>query len=86
MPRAVVDMTTNVPPSEYRPRLVMALATALGAALAPTLVLKGLLTGATGGILLTVATGYCPLNAAIRDGRPVDVPKWRTLRSHKVEA
>jgi hypothetical protein len=78
-------MVTNVSASERTPRIVIALAAGLAGGFAPSLLLKGLLTSAAVGILTTVATGYCPINAALERGN-TEMPHWRTLKTHRVEA
>ncbi len=50
-------MVTNVSASERTPRIVIALAAGIAGALAPSLLLKGVLTGAAVAMLTTVATG-----------------------------
>ena len=77
-------METNVSAQERTPRLVIALAAGVAAAVAPTALLKGLFLGSAAGILGTVITGYCPVNAALED-READAAHWRTLRVHRVE-
>ena len=76
-------MVTNVSASERTPRLVIAFATGVVGAFAPSLLLRGLLTGTAFAILATVATGYCPINAAL-DESGAETPHWRTLRVHRV--
>jgi hypothetical protein len=78
-------MVTNVSTSERTPRIAIALAAGIAGAFAPSLLLKGLLTGAAVAVLTTVATGYCPINAAL-DGPNTEMPHWRTLKTHRVEA
>jgi hypothetical protein len=77
-------MVTNVSASERTPRLVIALAAGIAGVFAPGLLLKGLLTGAAAAMLATVATGYCPINAA-RDESNAETPHWRTLKTYRVE-
>jgi DUF2892 family protein len=77
-------MERNVSASERTPRLVIALAAGVAGAIAPGLLLKGVLTGAAAALLATVATGYCPINAALEDGHD-DTPHWRTLKTYRVE-
>jgi Protein of unknown function (DUF2892) len=78
-------MVTNVSVSERTPRIVLALTAGIAGACAPGLWLKGLLTGAAVAMLATVATGYCPINAAL-NGENSETPHWRTLKTHRVEA
>jgi len=78
-------MMTNVSASERTPRIVIALAAGLAGAFAPSLLLRGLLTSAAVAMLTTVATGYCPINAAL-EGGTIETPHWRTLKTHRVEA
>jgi len=78
-------MVTNVSASERTPRIVIALAAGLAGAFAPSLLLRGLLTSAAVAMLTTVATGYCPINAAL-EGGTTETPHWRTLKTHRVEA
>jgi hypothetical protein len=77
-------MPQNVKPSEALPRVVIAIAAGTAAAWAPKVSLKALLLGVAGGMLATVATGYCPVNTLTRR-RTVERPTWRTLRSWRVE-
>jgi len=83
-PRVGAEMVTNVSSSERTPRLVIALAAGVAGALAPTLLLKGVLTGAAVALLATVATGYCPITAALEETN-AETPHWRTLKTHRVE-
>jgi hypothetical protein len=83
-PRVGVEMEANVSASERTPRLVIALAAGVGAALAPGSFVRGLLVAGAAAMLATVATGYCPVNAALNDGDRQ--PQWRTLRTYRVEA
>ena len=77
-------MAPNVAASERSPRLVVAAAAGVAAVLVPGFLWKGLcLAGATA-MLATVATGYCPLNAAL-DERHGDAPHWRPLKTFRVE-
>jgi len=78
-------MVTNVSAAERTPRIAIALTAGVAGALAPSLWLKGLLTGAAVAMLTTAATGYCPINAAL-DGENAETPHWRTLKTHRVEA
>ena len=82
--RVDAKVETNVSTRERTPRLVMVLAAAVGAAFAPSVVLKGFLLGSAAAMLATVATGYCPINAALLHGGAT-APGWRTLRTHRVE-
>jgi hypothetical protein len=77
-------METNISASERTPRLVIALAAGVAAAAAPSGLLKNVLLGLAAAILTTVATGYCPINASL-DHSGEEVPRWRTLRTHRVE-
>ena len=77
-------MEANVSAAERTPRLVIALAAGVGAALAPGLFIRGLLVAGGAAILATVVTGYCPINAALNDGDRE--PQWRTLKRYRVEA
>jgi hypothetical protein len=84
-PRVGAEMVTNVSASERTPRIVIALAAGLAGAFAPSLLLKALLAGTAVAVLTTVATGYCPINAALDEGN-AEAPHWRTLKTHRVEA
>ena len=77
-------MVRNVPSVERTPRVVVALAAGVGAALARSATVKTMLFGLAGGLLTTVAIEYCPLNA-LRDRRGPPPSRWRTLRSWRVE-
>lgn len=78
-------MTQNVPAEQQIPRIAMAAAAGVGAALIPGVWAKTGLFAAAAGLLASVATGYCPLTAALNGGQP-DTPEWRTLKSFRVEA
>ena len=82
--RVGAEMEPNVTASERTPRLMVAAAAGVGAALAPGFLLKGLFLAGATALLATVATGYCPINAALaeRDG---DAPHWRSLKTFRVE-
>jgi hypothetical protein len=84
MRRVGAEMVTNVSASERTPRVVFALAAGIAGAFAPSLFLKGILTGAAIAMLTTVATGYCPINTAL-DESDGEGPHWRTLKTHRVE-
>jgi hypothetical protein len=83
-PRVGVEMESNVSASERTPRLVIALAAGVAAALAPGLLLKSILLAGATAMMATVATGYCPINAALTD-RELEAPHWRTLKTYRVE-
>ena len=76
-------MNSNVGESELAPRIVIAFGVGMAAMLAPGLLLKGLLLVSATGLLATVATGYCPINAALGE-RPTEAPHWRTLKAYRV--
>jgi hypothetical protein len=78
-------MTANVSASERVPRIVMAIAVGIGALFATRILLKGLLAGTAATILATVATGYCPINAALQNSDSA-APRWRTLKTYRVDA
>ena len=77
-------MGPNVVPSERLPRVVVASAAAVAAVLVPGMFLKGLCFAGAAALLATVATGYCPINAALHD-RDGEAPHWRTLKTFRVE-
>jgi hypothetical protein len=83
-PRVDAKVETNISTRERTPRLVMVVAAGVAAAFAPSIALKGLLLGSAAAMLATVATGYCPINAALVRGG-ANAPGWRTLRTHRVE-
>ena len=83
-PRVDGEMESNVAASERTPRLVIALAAAVAATVAPGLVLKSLLVAGATAMVATVATGYCPINAALHD-RDAEGVQWRTLKTYRVE-
>ena len=82
-PPVGVEMESNISASERTPRLLIALVAGVGAALAPGVFTKSLLVAGATAMLATVATGYCPVNAALDDRDPQ--PHWRTLKTHRVE-
>jgi hypothetical protein len=78
-------MIQNVPAEQQIPRIAMAVAAGVSAAMIPGALAKAGLLGVAAGLLASVATGYCPLTAALsRDS--TDAPTWRTLKSFHVEA
>jgi hypothetical protein len=80
---AVAEMQPNIEDTERTPRLAVAIAAGAAAFMAPGFLLKGLLlTGATA-VLATVATGYCPVKAALGE-RDLEEAHWRTLKTHRV--
>jgi hypothetical protein len=78
-------MQPNVADSEQTPRLMIALAAGVAATLVPGRFLKGLFLASAAGMLATVATRYCPINAAL-DAQDPEPPHWRTLKTFRVEA
>jgi hypothetical protein len=78
-------MIQNVSADQRIPRIAMAIAAGVGAALAPAVWLKTGLFAASAGLLASVATGYCPINAAMESGEQPQ-PQWRTLKTYRVEA
>ena len=78
-------MIQNVSAEQRLPRIVIAIAAGIGAALAPSVSLKTGLFAAAAGLLASVATGYCPINAAMERGEEPQ-PRWRTLKTYRVEA
>jgi hypothetical protein len=83
-PRVGVEMESNVSASEQTPRLVIALAAGVAAAIAPGVLLKSVLVAGATAMLATVATGYCPINAVLNE-RDAAAPHWRTLKTYRVE-
>ena len=81
---AGVDMQRNVTASERTPRLALAVAASIVALATPGRLLKGLILASAAGMLATVATGYCPINAAL-DASDAEAPHWRTLKTFRVE-
>ena len=82
-------MQQNIGSEERIPRIVMALAAAVGASGIRSTLWKGAFLGVAAGLLGTVATGYCPISAAIgRDtsGETSEPPQWRTIKTWRVEA
>lgn len=79
-------MIQNVPADQHIPRIAMAVAAGVAAALVPSTVLKTGLFAAAAGLLGSVATGYCPINAALGRENDSDEPHWRTLKTYRVEA
>jgi hypothetical protein len=77
-------MVRNLQPAEYGPRVGVALATGIAAVLARGNASKLLLLSVGAGLLVTVTTGYCPVNAALERAED-DVPRWRTLKTYRVE-
>jgi hypothetical protein len=79
-------MTQNVPAEQHIPRIAAAVAAGIGAALVPAAWLKTGLFAAAAGLLASVATGYCPLTAALDSANADAEPQWRTLKTYRVEA
>jgi 4-hydroxybenzoate polyprenyltransferase len=80
-------MVHNVPDTQHVPRIAMAVAAAVGAVFVGTTWLKTGLFATAAGLLASVATGYCPLNAAIDRREDAQTPPhWRTLKTYRVEA
>ena len=78
-------MEQNIGTKERIPRVAMAVAAAVGASAAGSNWTKGALMVLAGGLLSTVATGYCPISAAL--GRDTtEEPAWRTIKTWRVEA
>jgi hypothetical protein len=74
----------NVRATEWVPRVAIAVGVASGALGAPKWLRIGLY-GLSVAALATVATQYCPINAALMrrsDARA----RWTTLRTHRVQA
>ena len=62
---------------------MIAAAAGVATMLVPGVFLKGVcLAGATA-LLATVATGYCPINAAMDEGD--QEPHWRTLKTFRIQ-
>ncbi|MCU1382792.1 MAG: hypothetical protein JWL71_1489 [Acidobacteria bacterium] len=59
-------------------------AAGVAAVLVPGFLLKGLCFAGATAMLATVATGYCPINAAVDQGHG-EAPHWRTLKTFRVE-
>jgi hypothetical protein len=78
-------MIQNVPAEQEIPRIAIAAAAGVGAAMIPGAFVKAGLFAVAAGLLASVATGYCPLTAALSDDR-TEAPTWRTLKSFHVEA
>ena len=78
-------MQKNVGQHERIPRIVMALAAGTAALWAPTATLKTILLAIAGGMLTTVATGYCPVNR-LAEGDRSEPSGWRTIKTWRVEA
>ena len=78
-------MEQNIGTNERIPRVAMAIAAAVGASAAGSNWTKGALMVLAGGLLSTVATGHCPISAAL--GRDTtEAPAWRTIKTWRVEA
>jgi hypothetical protein len=77
-------MESNVSASEQTPRLVIALAAGVAAAVAPSVLLKSVLIAGATAMLATVATGYCPINAVLNE-RDAEAQHWRMLKTYRVE-
>jgi DUF2892 family protein len=78
-------MIQNVSAEQQIPRIAIAAAASVGAAMVPRTWAKTGLFAVAAGLLASVATGYCPITAALNGANP-DAPDWRTLKSFRVEA
>jgi hypothetical protein len=82
-------MTQNVYSDERLPRIGLAVAAGVAAVFAPTRLRTGLL-GLAAGLVASVATGYCPLKAALSGRRALNrgdaETAWRTLKTSRVQA
>jgi hypothetical protein len=78
-------MIQNVSSDQYAPRIVMALAAGVGAAFIPGTLAKTGLFAAAAGLLASVATGYCPVTAAVARQEPEEAPHWHTLKTYQVQ-
>jgi hypothetical protein len=79
-------MIQNVSSDQYVPRIVMAVAAGVGAAVVPAAWAKTGLFAAAAGLLASVATGYCPITAAVSRQEPEEPPHWHTLKTFQVQA
>jgi hypothetical protein len=79
-------MIRNVPAEQHIPRIAMALAAGVGASLIPAAWAETGLLATAAGLLTSVATGYCPLTAAMNRGSAEPEGTWRTLKTYRVEA
>jgi len=78
-------MESNIGSEERIPRITMALAAAIGASATRSNLLKGAFLALAAGLLGTVATGYCPVSAALRRDTAAE-PGWRTIKAWRVTA
>jgi hypothetical protein len=82
-------MTQNVHSDERLPRIGLAAAAGVAAVFAPGWLKTGLL-GIAAGLLASVATGHCPLKAALSERRALNrrdaEAAWRTLKTYRVQA
>ena len=79
-------MKQNISTSERTPRLIVAVAAGVAAAYTRNVFLKRLFLGAAAAMLGTVASGYCPVNAVLDREEADTSPRWRTLKTFRVEA
>ena len=80
-------MIRNVSADQHIPRIAMAIAAGVGASFAPSAWAKTGLFATAAGLLASVASGYCPITAALDSrGDNQDEPHWRTLKTYRVEA
>lgn len=79
------EVEQHIGAKERIPRVAMAIAATVGASAAGSHWTRGAWLVLAGGLLSTVATGYCPLSAALeRD--TTEEPTWRTIKTWRVEA
>ena len=78
-------MEQNVGTNEYGSRIGIALVAGAVSACVPNTVMRAVLLALAGGLLTTVATGYCPV-IAFAERRTTEAPTWRTLKTWRVEA
>ena len=76
-------MKRNVHSDEQIPRIGLAAAAGIASLWVPTWLKTGLL-GMAAGLLASVATGYCPVKAALT--QDVEEPTWTTLKTNRVQA
>jgi hypothetical protein len=77
------EVKSNIRPSQVIPRVLVAVGLATIGAVVPGALRRSFLMGGAAALLATVATGYCPINAALDQVVP-DEPHWRTIKTYRV--
>jgi hypothetical protein len=83
MPPVVADMERNTSTDDRLPKLVVAVAAAVGAVYAPNVWLRGVLAAVAAAVSANVVMASAGMKSA-ESGKAQ--PHWRTLKTYRVEA